>query len=75
MPRHFAYSPDIATASTLPSRLYTDPVYLELEQERIFGSAWLRPTRSDGRRPAAPYVDNNDAARQLEPRPAARRSG
>ena len=47
MPRHFAYSPDIATASTLPSRLYTDPVYLELEQERIFGRTWQVAARAD----------------------------
>ena len=47
MPRHFAYSPDIATASTLPSRLYTDPVYLELEQERIFGRTWQVAARAE----------------------------
>ena len=37
-------------------------------------AAWLRPTRSDGRRTPAPYVDYIDAARQLERRPAARRA-
>jgi choline monooxygenase len=47
MPRHFAFSPDIATASTIPARLYTDPVYLELEQERIFGRTWQLAARAD----------------------------
>ncbi|MBI3792425.1 MAG: Rieske 2Fe-2S domain-containing protein [Gemmatimonadetes bacterium] len=47
MPRHFAFSPDIATASTIPARLYTDPVYLELEQERIFGRTWQLAARTE----------------------------
>ena len=29
---HFSFSPDIATAATIPARLYNDPVYLALEQ-------------------------------------------
>src|SRR5258706_15137320 len=38
-------------------------------------SRWLRATRSDGRRSAAPYVDYIDAARRMESRlPARRRS-
>lgn len=40
VPVHFPFDASIATAETIPSRLYTDPVYLELEQERIFGRTW-----------------------------------
>jgi choline monooxygenase len=36
----FPFDPDIRRASTLPSRLYIDPVYLELERERIFAHTW-----------------------------------
>ena len=36
----FPFDPDIRRASTLPARLYTDPVYLELERERIFARTW-----------------------------------
>ena len=47
MALHFSFSPDIATAATIPSRLYNDPVYLELEQERIFGRTWQLVGRTD----------------------------
>jgi choline monooxygenase len=40
MPLIFPFDPDIKRASTLPARLYTDPVYLELERERIFARGW-----------------------------------
>lgn len=40
MALHFPFDPDIAGASTIPSRLYTDPVYLALETERIFSRTW-----------------------------------
>ena len=36
----FPFDPDIRRASTLPARLYVDPVYLELERERIFAHTW-----------------------------------
>ena len=32
--------PDVARASTIPARWYTDPSFLELEQERIFTRTW-----------------------------------
>ena len=40
MPLHFPFDPDIARAATIPARLYVDPVYLALEEERIFGRTW-----------------------------------
>src|SRR5829696_5750771 len=40
MPLVFPFDPDIARASTLPARLYIDPVYLELERERVFAHTW-----------------------------------
>ena len=36
----FPFDPDITRASTIPARLYNDPVYLELERERIFAGTW-----------------------------------
>ena len=56
MTRHFAFSPDIATASTIPSRLYTDPVYLELEQERIFARTWQVAARTEQLAEKGQYV-------------------
>ena len=37
----------LARASTLGSRYYTDPAYLELEKERIFGRTWQLVARAD----------------------------
>ena len=36
----FPFDPDIRRASTIPARLYVDPVYLELERERVFAHTW-----------------------------------
>jgi choline monooxygenase len=36
----FPFNPDIARAATIPARLYHDPVYLELEQARVFAGTW-----------------------------------
>ena len=36
----FSFNRDIRFAQTLPSRLYVDPTYLALEEEKIFGPTW-----------------------------------
>lgn len=36
----FSFNRDIRYAQTLPSRLYVDPTYLALEEEKIFGRTW-----------------------------------
>ena len=36
----FPFDLNIERAATIPARLYTDPVFLELEQERVFGRTW-----------------------------------
>ena len=56
MPIHFSFSPDIATAATVPARLYNDPVYLELEQDRIFGRTWQLVGRTDQLTETGSYV-------------------
>ena len=43
----FPFDPDITRASTIPARLYNDPVYLELERERIFAATWQLVGRLD----------------------------
>lgn len=43
----FPFDPNIETASTLPARLYTDPVCLALEKERIFARTWQVVGRAD----------------------------
>ncbi|HEV2644544.1 MAG TPA: aromatic ring-hydroxylating dioxygenase subunit alpha [Candidatus Elarobacter sp.] len=47
MPVHFPFDAAIASASTIPARLYTDPVYLELERERVFGRTWQLVGRAE----------------------------
>jgi choline monooxygenase len=36
----FPFDPNIARASTIPARLYTDPVFFALEDEKVFGRTW-----------------------------------
>lgn len=43
----FPFDADIARASTIPARLYIDPVYLELERERVFAHTWQLVGRTD----------------------------
>jgi transcriptional regulator with XRE-family HTH domain len=50
-----------------------DHRFLAMVDPRSRRANWLRSTRSDGRRTAAPYVDYIDAARKMEPRTAVAR--
>lgn len=43
----FPFDPNIARASTIPARLYNDPVYLELERERVFAHTWQLVARAE----------------------------
>jgi choline monooxygenase len=43
----FDFEPDITRASTIPSRCYTDPAFLALEEERVFGRTWQLVVRTD----------------------------
>jgi choline monooxygenase len=43
----FPFDPDIARAATIPSRLYVDPVYLALEEEKVFGRTWQLVGRAE----------------------------
>ena len=47
MPLVFPFDPNIARASTIPARLYNDPVYLELERERVFAHTWQLVGRTE----------------------------
>ncbi|MEO6528421.1 MAG: SRPBCC family protein [Gemmatimonadaceae bacterium] len=46
----FPFDPNIARASTIPARVYVDPVYLELERERVFARTWQLVGRLDDAR-------------------------
>jgi choline monooxygenase len=43
----FPFDPDIRRAATIPSRLYVDPVYAALEEEKVFGRTWQLVGRVD----------------------------
>lgn len=47
--------PNLATAWTLPSNLYTDPAVLAAEQEKIFGQTWQIVGRSEQLRQPGDY--------------------
>jgi len=36
----FRFQPDLARASTIPARWYTDPAFLEAERRLVFGRTW-----------------------------------
>jgi choline monooxygenase len=56
MPLIFPFDPDIRRASTIPARLYVDPVYLALEQERIFSRTWQLVARTEQLEQPGDYV-------------------
>jgi choline monooxygenase len=41
----FEFDPDLASATTIPSRYYTDPQFLAAEIERVFGRTWQLAAR------------------------------
>jgi choline monooxygenase len=47
VPLVFPFDANIARASTIPARLYNDPVYLELERERVFAHTWQLVGRAE----------------------------
>ena len=55
MPIAFPFDPNIARAATIPARVYVDPVYLELERERIFARSWQLVGRMDDVREHGQY--------------------
>ena len=46
MSLRFPFDANIARAATIPARLYVDPVYLELERDRIFARTWQLAARA-----------------------------
>ena len=84
----FPFDPNIERASTIPARLYNDPVYLELERERIFAHTWQLVGRAEQVREHGQFFTARDrerldrraarrrhAARLLQRLPPSRRSG
>jgi choline monooxygenase len=47
MPLVFPFDSRIERAATIPARLYNDPVYLELERERVFAHTWQLVGRAE----------------------------
>ncbi len=43
----FIFEPDLARASTIPARWYTDPAMLALESRSVFGRTWQAVGRAD----------------------------
>jgi choline monooxygenase len=43
----FDFEPEISRAATIPSRCYTDPAFLALEEERVFCRTWQLVGRAD----------------------------
>jgi choline monooxygenase len=51
----FPFDPNIERAATIPARVYNDPVFLELERERIFAHTWQLVGRVDDVREHGQY--------------------
>lgn len=43
----YTFCPDLARASTIPARWYTDPAFLEAERRRVFGRTWQAVGRAE----------------------------
>ncbi len=56
MPLVFPFDPDIRRAATIPSRLYVDPVYLELERDQVFARTWQLVGRSEQLRESGDFI-------------------
>ncbi len=52
----FPFDPDITRAQTIPARLYVDPVWAELERERIFARTWQLVARTEQLQRTGDYV-------------------
>jgi phenylpropionate dioxygenase-like ring-hydroxylating dioxygenase large terminal subunit len=52
----FSYDANLATAATPPARVYTDPGFLALEQERVFRGSWQFVAREDQLGTVGDYV-------------------
>ena len=52
----FPFDPNIERASTIPARVYNDPVFLELERERIFARTWQLVGRVDDVREHGQFI-------------------
>ncbi len=52
----FPFDPDIRRASTIPARLYIDPEYLTLEEQRVFGRTWQLVGRADQVAESGQYI-------------------
>jgi choline monooxygenase len=56
MSLRFPFDANIARAATIPARLYTDPVYHELERDRIFARTWQLAARTEQLQRTGDYV-------------------
>jgi choline monooxygenase len=52
----FPFDANIARAATIPARLYVDPVYFELERDRIFAKTWQLASRAEQLRETGDFV-------------------
>jgi choline monooxygenase len=52
----FPFDARIARAATIPARLYVDPVYMELERDRIFARTWQLAGRAEQLARTGDYV-------------------
>ena len=56
MSLRFSFDASIARAATIPARLYVDPVYHELERDRIFARTWQLAAHAEQLRQTGDFV-------------------